>query len=264
MDGCIAQVSREITVRQRASVFYSMIVVFTLGTGGRVVIAKSDGASATSKTLTAQLQEKAKAAEDKTPAAKRAIMQKALEELAASDITKKALTVGAKAPTFELPDVKRGTTSLSSLLKKGPVVLTFYRGGWCPYCNIQLHDLQKHLSEMKKQGAELVAVSPQSPDASLSTVQKAELSFYVLSDAGGKVARQYGLMYALPKDLQELYLEFGIDLSKVNADGKWELPLSATYVIDQSGTIRYSFVNTDYKKRAETLDILKVLRSLKR
>lgn len=218
----------------------------------------------TSKTLTEQLREKADLAKAKAPLEKRKIMEGAIEDLRKSNIIKTALKKGDSLPSFSLPDVTRGMTHSKELLKKGPLIVVFYRGGWCPYCNLQLHDLQKHLSKIQALGAQLVAISPQSPDSSLSTAKKAQLKFYVLSDRGSQVARKFGLVFQLPDNLKNLYQEFGIDLEKSNQSNKWELPLSATYIASPTGKILYSFLDADYKKRAETLDLIQILQKQRR
>ncbi|MCB0348267.1 MAG: AhpC/TSA family protein [Bdellovibrionales bacterium] len=214
--------------------------------------------------LTEQLKQKAEMSKAKSSPEKLKIMESAIEDLKKSNISKKALGVGSNAPNFTLPDVKRGMTNSAELLKSGSLVITFYRGGWCPYCNLQLHDLQKHLKEINALGANLVAISPQTPDASLSTVQKDELSFYVLSDVGNTVAKKFGLVYKLPDDLKKLYKEFGIDLEKANASHDWELPVSATYIVTPDNKIVFAHADPDYKKRAETKDILAKLKELKK
>jgi len=213
-------------------------------------------------TLTVQLQKLADASKSKGSSEKRKIMTDAIEALRKSQITDRALKVGDRMPDFVLPDVKNGPVDSKKLLKKGMLVIVFYRGGWCPYCNLQLHDLQAHLSEIKALGANLVAISPQTPDNSLSTAQKDGLSFYVLSDVDSKVAKQFNLTYTLPDNLKKLYREFGIDLEKSNASKVWELPLGATYIILPNNKIAYAFLNVDYKKRAETLDIIQKLKVL--
>lgn len=215
-------------------------------------------------TLTEQLKEKAEASKSNADPARQKIMQKAIDDLEASKITEKAVKKGDILPSFTLPDVKAGKISSGKLLKKGPLVVTFYRGGWCPYCNLQLNDLQKHLSQIRVAGAELVAISPETPDNSFSTADKNKLDFYVLSDKGGAVARAFGLMYQLPPDLVELYKGFGLDLTKANGTDRWELPLAATYVVAQDGKIVYSFLDVDYKKRAETTEIIEILKDIKK
>jgi peroxiredoxin len=171
------------------------------------------------------------------------------------------MAVGDKAPDFTLPDAKGQQVSLASLLQQGPVVLTWYRGGWCPYCNRQLSEYQASLADMRAMNAQLVAVSPQTPDNSLSTVEKNNLEFAVLSDQGNQTAGRYGLAYTMPPELVERY-KGKLDLSKFNGDDTNRLPLTATYVIDKQGVIRYAFVNEDYTTRAKVADIVAALKQL--
>lgn len=215
------------------------------------------------QTLTEQLHEKAEAAKTKSDPKRAVVMQKAIDDLNTRKMAEKAVKKGDLLPAFRLPDVKNRIVDSRKLLKKGPLVVVFYRGGWCPYCNLQLADLQKNLAKIKEAGATLVAISPQTPDNSLSTAEKAKLDFYVLSDKGGDVAREFGLMYRLPDDLVEVYKGFGLNLSKTNGTDGWELPLTATYVVATDGKIAYSFLDADYKKRAETMDIIDILHGLK-
>lgn len=221
-----------------------------------------DNTSSTEQSLTEQLAEKAENSKAKVPTETKAIMLKAIEDLKTSEVMSTALKEGSKIPHFTLPDVKKGTVRSSNLLEQGPLLIVFYRGGWCPYCNLQLRDLQKHYREIQETGALLVAISPEAPDQTAETVKDGELDYYVLSDADGKVGQSFGLMYKLPNDLIEVYKGFGIDLEKSNANKNWELPLAATYIIRRDGTVAYAFVDADYKKRAETKDIIKKLKSL--
>ncbi|MCX4426457.1 peroxiredoxin-like family protein [Streptomyces mirabilis] len=196
------------------------------------------------------------------PADVRVVMQRAAQELAESGQADRAVNVGAKAPFFTLPSATGQALALDELLAAGPVVLTFYRGAWCPYCNIALRSLQQHHDAITARGARLVAVSPQIPDESLSLAEKHELAFDVLSDLGSDTAKQYGLAFDLPGDLAAVYDSLGIDLDRSNAGHARTLPLPATYVIDGQGTIRWAFVNTDYTTRAEPADILAALDAL--
>ncbi|MFG2294628.1 peroxiredoxin-like family protein [Streptomyces sp. NPDC048603] len=200
--------------------------------------------------------------QEQIPATVRAVMQRAAEELAESGQADRSPAVGTKAPSFTLPSATGRTVDLGELLAEGPVVLTFYRGAWCPYCNIALRSLQQHHNEITARGARLVAVSPQIPDESLSYAEKNELAFDVLSDLGCDTAQQYGLAFDLPEDLAAVYEGFGIDLNRSNAGHTRTLPIPATYVIDREGTIRWTFVNSDYMTRAEPADILAALDSL--
>jgi peroxiredoxin len=189
-----------------------------------------------------------------------AVMDRMVDELRRSGIAAAAPAAGDRAPGFELPDQAGRPVRLAALLERGPVVLAFYRGGWCPYCNLQLRAYQRALPEMRALGAELVAVSPQIPDASLSTAERNELAYPVLSDVGNRVARAYGIVFALPSEVIEYYVEHrGHDLTAANGDDSWELPVPATFVIDRDGTVRLADVDPDYTRRLEPAAILAAL-----
>jgi len=213
--------------------------------------------------LAQELQEAESSRRVKRDPALTAVMDAAVEDVAKSNLVESGLKVGDKAPDFTLPNVNGSNISLSEALSKGPVILSFYRGGWCPYCNIALQHLQRHLADFKAQGAELITISPQTPDLSLSTAEKNELEFEVLSDVGNNVARSYHLMFDLPESLHGMYGNpDGINLLETNATDKFELPLASTYVIKQDGTLAYVFADADYTKRAEPSDILAALKAL--
>ena len=183
-------------------------------------------------------------------------------ELAASGIAQRALKTGDRAPDFRLPDARGGYVRLKDLLAAGAVVLCFYRGGWCPYCNLELRALQQVLPEITRLGAKLVAVSPQTPDESLSTTEKNALSFSVLSDIGSTAAKSFGIAYDLAEELRSLYARSDDALPEKNGDKSWVLPIPATYVIDADGTVALSFVDVDYRNRLEPAEILTALQSL--
>jgi peroxiredoxin len=175
-----------------------------------------------------------------------------------------ALGTGAKAPDFTLPEVvSGGSVNLEQALSVGPVVLSFYRGGWCPFCNLEFRALSQAQPEFKALGARLIGISPETPDASLATVREKQIDFDVLSDVGNIVARQYGLLMDVPEVYRPVYLEMGLDVPAANGDDTWELPLPATYVVDADGTIRGGFLDNDYTKRMEPSDIVRVLQSLR-
>ena len=189
-------------------------------------------------------------------------MVRADMELAASGIARRALKAGDHAPDFRLPDARGGYVRLRDMLTTGAVVLSFYRGGWCPYCNLELRALQKALPEITLLGAKLVAVSPQTPDESLSTAEKSELTFPVLSDLGSATAKSFGIAYDLAEELRPIYARLGHALPEKNGDESWLLPIPVTYVIDRDGTIALGFVDVDYRNRLEPAEILAALQSL--
>lgn len=173
------------------------------------------------------------------------------------------LKEGDKAPNFTLANPLGEPVSLYDELAKGPVVLTFYRGSWCPYCNLQLRAYQQLLPEIEKLGGRLIAVSPQSPDNSLSHKEKEELTFQVLSDSNGRVSDSYGLLYELPEYLQHVFTDaLGLDLAVFNASDRWVLPVPATFIIDKDGVVRRSHVDPDFMKRLEPQEIIEQLQKL--
>ncbi|MFD7663148.1 peroxiredoxin-like family protein [Streptomyces sp. NPDC059788] len=196
------------------------------------------------------------------PAAARAVMERAGRELAESGQAGAAPGPGAQAPDFTLPAADGRKVTLSALLAEGPVVLTFYRGAWCPFCNLALRALQERHDAITARGARLVAVSPQVPDESLTLAEKHGLAFDVLSDVGSTVAGRYGIAFDLPEDLAAVYDSFGFEMQRVNGGHPRTLPIPATFVIDRAGTVRWSFADPDYVKRAEPADILAALDSL--
>ncbi len=210
--------------------------------------------------LKKQLEEFNKNASQKIPPEVQQIMHNSLQRLEESHITDNTKKAGDRASDFTLPNAKGDEVSLNNLLDEGPVVLSFYRGNWCPYCNLELKALQDVLPEIENLGAKLVAVSPQIPDESLTTVEKNELKFEVLSDVGNKVASDYGLVFELDKELRPVYDQFGIDLEKYNGNDKYELPIPSTYVIDADGTIIKAHNDTNHTKRMEPSEIVDALK----
>ncbi|GAA0719879.1 peroxiredoxin-like family protein [Aquimarina litoralis] len=210
--------------------------------------------------LTAQLKEKAALSANKIPETIQKIMNNGIDNLRDSQLTARALKTGDKIPEISLPNAANKTISIQELLLNKKVVLSFYRGGWCPYCNLELRALQQYQDKFEELGATLVAISPETPDNSLSTSEKNNLSFEVLSDIDNKVANEFNLVFTLPKDLTEVYKGFGIDLVKSNGNEDQQLPIAATYVIDQDGTIIYDFIKEDYKERADPEDIYNSLK----
>jgi peroxiredoxin len=213
-------------------------------------------------TLADQLQ--ARSASSKADAATKAKMQRAIEELAASEIVASALKKGDKLPDFSLPKTSGGENFiLSEALEKGPVVLVYYRGDWCPYCNLQLAEYQNLIGEFSAAGAQVVAVSPQTVENSKYADGENPFDFEVLVDPDNRFAREIGIVFELPEYLQEVYKDFGIDLHVANGSEKMELPLSATYIIGQDRKIAYSYLEEDYTKRAEPSEVLAKVKLLK-
>jgi len=190
-----------------------------------------------------------------------ATLLQATDELVKSGIAKKALKKGDHIPPFELKDAHGNVLSSDELLKKGPLVISFYRGGWCSFCTLELRSLQQHWGEIKAHGGTLVAISPELPDHSRKTVETNHLEFYVLSDTDNRVAKSFGLVYELMKELANLYrLAFSLDLKKINGTDKFELPIPATYVVNRRGVIRHAFIDADYQKRMEPSEIIETLK----
>lgn len=179
------------------------------------------------------------------------------------DAAKSALKKGSKMPNFSLPDSSNNIVKSTELLDKSNLVVVFYRGGWCPFCNLYLKKLQNNLDEIKAAGGELVAISAENPDDSLTTEQKNSLKFYVLSDKNLDYAREMGLVYQLPEETNTKYKGSGIDIVGNTGMEKPELPISATYIVNQKGEIVYSFVEPDYKKRAEPETVIAELKKIK-
>ena len=196
----------------------------------------------------------------RVPADRQAIMERHIEQLRTGVIARTMLKVGNRAPEFMLRNAKEEIVDIGALRKKGPVIVTFYRGGWCPYCNLELKAFQEIQPEIKAAGASLVAISPEKPDDTLSTAEKNALAFEVLSDVGQKVGRAFGLVYQFTEELRSAYRGFGRDIPAHNGTpGEWALPVSTTYVIDRNGTIIYAYTDVDYRDRADPRDVLEFL-----
>ena len=187
-------------------------------------------------------------------------MLRATADLKASGLAERALKVGAVAPAFELKDADGATIRSSELLMRGPLVVSFYRGVWCPYCNMELQALQAALPAFEKLGAGLVAISPQSAANSRKSARNNATTFPILSDPGNAVAASFGLRFALPDYLVALYKSLKNDLPAFNGDDSWTLPMPGRFVIGANGIIRYAEVNPDYTKRPEPEDLLPALR----
>ena len=200
----------------------------------------------------------------KAPIEVQETMLKATKKLADASLSKNALKVGDVASEMKLPNAVDNEVSLYETLENNDyVIVNFYRGVWCPYCNLELQALQSYNDEFKKLGAALIAVSPQTTDSSLSTKEKNELSFEVLSDANNIIAKEYGLVFSVAEELRPIYLSFGINIPANNEEDSYEIPMPATYVINKNKEIIFSFIDEDYTKRCEPQDIIDVIKKSK-
>lgn len=187
-------------------------------------------------------------------------MRRATAELIASGAAQKALKAGDTLPAFSLSDPDGKTVSSTDLLAQGPLVISFYRGVWCPYCNMELQALEEALSQFETLGARLVAISPQTPVNSRKSVRQNNLTFPILSDPHNDIAAAFGLRFKMQDYLVDLYKSLKNDLPAFNGDPSWTLPMPARYVVGQDGVIVYAEVNPDYTRRPEPEDMLPALR----
>jgi len=189
------------------------------------------------------------------------VLLKDVERQVKNGITKNALKVGDQIPAFELQNAVGEMVKSTDLLYDGPLIISFYRGAWCPYCNVELAAYQESLEEIKEAGAQLVAISPDLPDKSMSLVEKHALQYEILSDINNKTSREFGLVYPLGKDVQNVYEKFGIDLENHQGNTDFELPFAATYVVDSNGSIIEAAVNYDYTVRLDPADAIEIIKT---
>ena len=211
--------------------------------------------------LAAELQERRAGFAERAPDAIKTLYEDGIEAVVQAGVVDNAKAMGDQAPGFTLTNQTGEEVSLASLLESGPVVLMWYRGGWCPYCNLALRAYQERLDDFSALGATLVALSPELPDRTLSTAEKEGLGFQVLSDVGNGVAREYGVVFELTEGVKANY-EQAFGLSAYNGDDSGELPLAATYVIGRDGVIRWAFLDADYRNRAEPADVIEALQRI--
>jgi peroxiredoxin len=196
----------------------------------------------------------------RVPADRQVLMDQHVAHLTATGIDRSAKQVGDRASAIHLRDQHGEDFDIADLLAKGPVVVTFYRGGWCPFCNLELKAYQAALPRIAAAGASMVAISPEKPDDTVSTAEKNALSFPVLSDVGQRVGKAFGVVYAFTDDVRKVYDGFGLDIpSKNGSPDDWSLPLSATYVIGADGIIQFADTRVDYRERTDPLEVLRVL-----
>lgn len=212
--------------------------------------------------LTQSLLEYSRQSKERIPADAYKIMDEATQDLVAKHLSETAIQVGEAFPNKEMITATGRKTTITTLLEKGPLVVSFYRGGWCPYCNIELKALQQSLKDIQGLGGNLIAISPETPDNSLTTAEKNELTFEVLSDVGNGLASQLGLVFQMPMELRKVYADFGIDVQKHNGNNDFELPMPATFVLNEEGVVVYRFVDEHYNQRADVQDILQALEKI--
>ena len=212
--------------------------------------------------LKAELDVLRQGAINQTPPEALATIEDSLEDLSRSGIGARSLKVGDAAPDFLLPNAVGKDVQLFQLLNNGPVVLTFYRGGWCPFCSAELQAYEHVLDEIQKLGAMVAAISPQTPDNSMTTAEKENLTIEVLSDIHNEAAQKFGIVYHVQDELQALYADLGLDLPAFNGDSSFDLPVPATYVIGADGVIQMAYVDPDYTRRIDPTEVLSVLRTL--
>jgi peroxiredoxin len=184
-------------------------------------------------------------------------------QLVTSGAAENTLKEGAQAPDFTLPDTRGNMVRLSHLLRQGPVVISFYRGQWCPYCHLALRAYQQAVPQLQELGTSLVAISPQMPDHSQALAEKLALTFALLSDVGNQVARAYGLVFTIDKAVRGAHLLIGANLPAFNGTDAWELPMAGTFLVDRSGTVRLAFVDPDFTRRLDPSVIVARLKELK-
>lgn len=184
------------------------------------------------------------------------------QRLAESDVAEHAVGVNDDAPAFTLTDTNGREFQLKEALLHGPIVLSFYRGGWCPFCSLELKALADREADMRNLGARLVAVSPELHEQNQAAAGELKIPFPLLFDEGNRVAREYGLVMQVDEDMRPLYQQWGFDLPTFNGDDSWELPLPGTFIIDTKGVVRAAFVNKDYTQRMEPTDIISALEAI--
>jgi peroxiredoxin len=190
------------------------------------------------------------------------VRQRAVEALATSWLIETAAQAGAQAPAFRLRDAHGRAFSSREALRRGPMVLVFYRGRWCPYCTVDLRAIESASHDIRGLGASLVCISQQTPDNSLETQRRNELSFASLVDAGGKVAHAFGLRWKVSDELRAVEEDCGLDLMSFNGDASWTLIMPARYVVAPDGIIDYADVSVDYTRRGDPSELIPVLARL--
>lgn len=204
--------------------------------------------------LQERLDSRRDSANKKRPEEVKKVMDDALKELQQSGIVQKSIKQGTKVPSFEL-----GGKNISEYYKDGNIIISFYRGSWCPYCMMQLKEFEKYYSDIQKKGGKLLVLAPDTKMEIAKTKRNHKLSFPIFSDKDNLIAKKFGLAFKLGDELKKVYTKFGIDLEKNQGNESFEIPLPGTYVVNKEGQIIYAFADADYTKRAEPKDLIKYL-----
>ena len=211
--------------------------------------------------LNALLQQTLEASNTRFPEEARKVITSAMDEMRQMNIAKSARCVGDYLPAATLKDANGGELVISELNEDGPLIITFYRGGWCPYCNLELRAYQNVLDKIEELGGQLVAITPEKPNQSLSTIEKNALSFPVLTDTANAFAKSMGIAFELPAGLKALFTQFGMNLPDLNDRAGWALPVPATFVVDATDRIVLADIDVDYTRRLEPADAIAALSS---
>jgi peroxiredoxin len=212
--------------------------------------------------LTQELQELRDTEPEKLGPQNTELFRDAIDDLSRSGIVDRSIKVGDSAPDFELTNQAGDRVRLSERLEHGPTIVSFYRGGWCPYCNIEMQGLQSAMSQIEGLGAHILAISPQRPDKAAEMSKDHGLTFDLLSDPQNSVAQQFGIVFHLHDEIQNVYDDLGLELPVWNDDDSFDLPVPATYVINRQSIIQMAFVDPDYTRRLDPTEIIRILRSI--
>ena len=209
-----------------------------------------------------ELRELSRLTRDETSPRLIEVLDRFTEALREQNVRNRSPKVGDRVENVTLNMPRRGRIDLYTLINEGPVVLNFYRGGWCPYCNLALKALHHARPEMERQGAQLIAITPERPESIIQTIRKNGIDYPVVHDVNHEVASRFGITVSLSEPLRSLYRSLGLNLSVRNADVLARLPLPATFVIDTDHAVQYAFVEEDYTQRAEPAEVLRAVRAI--
>lgn len=184
---------------------------------------------------------------------------KSIEDLKTKRMEENSIQIGEQMPEFLLPNALGTIINSEDILKNGKMILVFYRGNWCPYCNLELKFLQDNLFRIKDKGATLIAISPQSPDHSLSMTEKNNLEFEVLTDTDNNFAKKLGIAFLLQNFVLPYYKELGINLANFNKNEDNTLPVPAVFVVNENRVVTYKFLDVNYMNRVEVEELIQAL-----